>query len=64
MVPVDRVSPGDNGDKIAAVKLSATPADGSIEIDLVVRCLRVRGIVHGTILWEVLAALVQMQLAA
>jgi transposase len=42
--------------KFAAVKLRATPADGSIEIDLVARCVRVRGIVDGTMLREVLAA--------
>jgi len=42
--------------KFAAVKLSATPEDGSIEIDLVAGCVRVRGIVDGTMLREVLAA--------
>jgi transposase len=42
--------------KFAAVKLSATPADGSIEIDLVAGCVRVRGVVDGTMLREVLAA--------
>jgi hypothetical protein len=42
--------------KFAAVKVSAVPADGSIEIDLVCRCVRVRGIVDGTMLREVLAA--------
>jgi transposase len=42
--------------KFAAVKLSATPADGPIEIDLVAGCVRVRGIVDGTMLREVLAA--------
>jgi hypothetical protein len=42
--------------KFAAVKVSAAPADGSIEIDLVGRCVRVRGIVDGTMLREVLAA--------
>jgi transposase len=42
--------------KFAAVKVSAAPADGSIEIDLVARCVRVRGIVDGTMLREVLAA--------
>ena len=30
--------------------------DGSIEIDLVARCVRVRGIVDGRMLREVLAA--------
>jgi hypothetical protein len=42
--------------KFAAVKLSARPADGSIEIDLVAGCVRVCGIVDGTMLREVLAA--------
>jgi transposase len=42
--------------KFAAVKVSAAPADGSIEIDLVGGCVRVRGIVDGTMLREVLAA--------
>jgi hypothetical protein len=42
--------------KFAAVKVSAAPADGSIEIDLVAGCVRVRGIVDGTMLREVLAA--------
>jgi transposase len=42
--------------KFAAVKVSAVPADGSIEIDLVGGCVRVRGIVDGTMLREVLAA--------
>jgi transposase len=42
--------------KFAAVKLSATPAEGSIEIDLVAGCVRVRGIVDGTMLREALAA--------
>ncbi len=42
--------------KFAAVKVSAAPVDGSIEIDLVARCVRVRGIVDGTMLREVLAA--------
>jgi transposase-like protein len=42
--------------KFAAVKVSSAPADGSIEIDLVARCVRVRGIVDGTMLREVLAA--------
>jgi hypothetical protein len=39
-----------------AVKVRAAPADGSIEIDLVAGCVRVRGIVDGTMLREVLAA--------
>jgi hypothetical protein len=42
--------------KFAAVKVSAAPPDGSIEIDLVAGCVRVRGIVDGTMLREVLAA--------
>ena len=42
--------------KFAAVKVSAAPADGSIEIDLVAGCVRVLGIVDGTMLREVLAA--------
>jgi transposase len=42
--------------KFAAVKVSATPPDGVIEIDLVAGCVRVRGIVDGTMLREVLAA--------
>ena len=42
--------------KFAAVKVRSAPADGSIEIDLVARCVRVRGNVDGTMLREVLAA--------
>jgi transposase len=42
--------------KFAAVKVSAAPADGSIEIDLVGGCVRIHGIVDGTMLREVLAA--------
>ena len=42
--------------KFAAVKVSEAPADGSIEIDLVAGCVRVRGIVDGAMLREVLAA--------
>ncbi len=42
--------------KFAAVKVSAAPLDSSIEIDLVGGCVRVRGIVDGTMLREVLAA--------
>lgn len=42
--------------KFAAVKVSAAPADGSIEIDLAGGYVRVRGIVDGTMLREVLAA--------
>ena len=42
--------------KFAAVKVSAALADGSIEIDLAGGYVRVRGIVDGTMLREVLAA--------
>jgi Transposase len=42
--------------KFAAVKLSTAPADGSIEIDLHAGCVRVRGIVDGAMLREVLAS--------
>jgi transposase len=42
--------------RFAAVKVSAAPTDGSIEIDFVAGCVRVRGIVDGTMLREVLAA--------
>jgi hypothetical protein len=42
--------------KFASVQLSAAPADGVIEIDLVAGCVRVRGVVDGTMLREVLAA--------
>jgi transposase len=42
--------------KFAAVKVRAAPVDGSIETDLAARCVRVRGIVDGTMLREVLAA--------
>jgi transposase len=42
--------------KFAAVKVSAAPADGLIEIDLAGRCVRVRGIVDARMLREVLAA--------
>ena len=41
--------------KFAAVKLSTASADGSIEIDLQAGCVRVRGIVDGAMLREVLA---------
>lgn len=40
----------------AAVQLSSVPIEGVIEIDLCNRCVRVRGIVDGTMLREVLAA--------
>jgi transposase len=42
--------------KFAAVRVSAAPVDASIEIDSVGRCVRVRGIVDGAMLREVLAA--------
>jgi transposase len=43
--------------KFAAVKVSALPsAEGSIEIDLHAGCVRVRGIVDGAMLREVLAS--------
>jgi transposase len=42
--------------KFAAVKVSAAATDGSIEIDLAGGCVRVRGIVDGAMLREVLAA--------
>jgi transposase len=42
--------------KFAAVKVKAAPAQGLIEIDLVAGCVRVRGIVDGTMLRQVLAA--------
>jgi hypothetical protein len=42
--------------KFAAVKLKAAPAEGLIEIDLVAGCVRVRGIVDGVMLRQVLAA--------
>lgn len=40
----------------AAVQLSSTPSGGVIEIDLWNQCVRVRGIVDGAMLREVLAA--------
>jgi transposase len=51
-----RVTKAPKAVKFAAVKVSAMPADGSIEIDLVAGCVRVRGIVDGTMLREALAA--------
>jgi transposase len=42
--------------KFVAVKVRAAPVDGSIEIDLVCGCVRVRGMVDGTMLREVLSA--------
>ena len=42
--------------KIAAVRVSAPPVDGIIEIDLAGGCVRVRGIVDTRMLREVLAA--------
>jgi transposase len=42
--------------KFVAVKLKEAPAEGLIEIDLVAGCVRVRGIVDGVMLRQVLAA--------
>lgn len=42
--------------KFAAVRMSPAPIDGSIEIDLAGRIVRVRGIVDAGMLREVLAA--------
>jgi len=42
--------------KFAAVKLKEAPAEGLIEIDLLSGRVRVRGIVDGTMLRQVLAA--------
>src|SRR5258707_582201 len=42
--------------RFAAVRVSGTPTDGMIEIDLSSRLIRVRGIVDGAMLREVLAA--------
>ncbi len=42
--------------KFAAVKVSAGPVDGLIEIDLAAGCVRVRGIVDAAMLREVLVA--------
>ena len=52
----ERASQASKPVRFAAVKLSAVPADGSIEIDLAAGCVRVRGIVDGAMLREVLAA--------
>jgi len=52
----DQSTQGAKKVKFAAVKVSAVPAEGSIEIDLVAGCVRIRGIVDGTMLREVLAA--------
>ena len=52
----DEVSRARKRVRFAAVKVQETPAEGLIEIDLVVGCVRVRGIVDGTMLREVLAA--------
>lgn len=40
----------------AAVKIKPIPTEGIIEIDLMNRCVRVRGVVNGVMLREVLAA--------
>ena len=42
--------------KFAAVEFSVAPVEGSIEIDLAAGCVRVRGIVDGAMLREVLSA--------
>jgi len=42
--------------KFAAVRVTAVPSEGVIEIDLVGGCVRVRGIVDAGMLREVLAA--------
>jgi transposase-like protein len=42
--------------KFAAVRMSAMPSDGVIEVDLQGGCVRIRGIVDGAMLREVLAA--------
>jgi hypothetical protein len=42
--------------KFASVQVTAAPAEGVIEIDLHVGCVRVRGRVDGTMLRDVLAA--------
>ena len=42
--------------KFAAVRVSASAVDGVIEIDLAGGCVRIRGIVDGAMLREVLAA--------
>ena len=43
--------------RFAAVRLSTVADEGVIEIDLASRCVRVRGMVDGAMLREVLAAL-------
>jgi transposase len=52
----DRAARATKPVKFAAVKVSAAPVDGLIEIDLTDRCVRVRGIVDGAMLREVLAS--------
>jgi transposase len=42
--------------KFAAVKVQAVPVEGLIEIDLAAGCVRVRGIVDGAMLRQVLVA--------
>jgi transposase-like protein len=42
--------------RFAAVRVNGAPTDGTIEIDLSSRLIRVRGIVDGAMLREVLAA--------
>ena len=42
--------------KFAAVKTSPVPTEGIIEFDFIGGCIRVRGVVDGVMLQEVLAA--------
>jgi transposase-like protein len=52
-----RTSPtAEKSTKFVPVRVSAVPTDGVIEIDLGNGCVRVRGIVDGRMLREVLAA--------
>jgi transposase len=51
-----RSIPKSGGSGFAAVQVSAGASEGVIEIDLSSRCVRVHGIVDGTMLREVLAA--------
>lgn len=51
-----RSIPRSAGSGFAEVQLSAAASEGVIEIDLSSRCVRVRGIVDGAMLREVLAA--------
>ncbi len=49
-------APGSSRVRFAAVRVNAAGGDGVIEIDLPSGCVRVRGIVDGAMLREVLAA--------